>query len=93
MMHLVANPLVSSWLDYCNAIFKRLSKFNLRKFQCIQNSATKIASNTSRYTSITPVLNKLHWLPVEHHSLFKTATLVYKFLHTGFPTYFALYLS
>ena len=89
----VANALVSSRLDYCNSLFGSLSKFNLRKLQCIQNSAARIVSNTSRYTSITPVLKKLHWLPVEQHMVFKTATLVYKFLHTGFPTYFAPYLS
>ena len=53
----------------------------------------RIASNTSRYTSITPVLKKLHWLPVEQCIVFKTATLVYKYLHTGFPRYFAPYLS
>ena len=90
---LVANALVSSWLDYCYSLFRSVSKFNLRKLQCIQNSAARIVSNTSRYTSITPVLKKLHWLPVEHHSVFKTATLVYKFLHTGFPKYFAPYIS
>ena len=38
------------------------------------------------------MLNKLHWLPVEQCTVFKTATLVYKFLHTGFPRYFAQYL-
>ena len=80
---LVANALVSSQLDYCNSLFRILSKFNLRKLQCIQKSAARIASNTSQYTSITPVLKKLHWHPVEQHMLFKTATLVYKFLHTG----------
>ena len=90
---LVANALVSSRLDYCNSLFRSLSKFNFHKLQCIQNSAARIVSNTSRYTSITPVLKKLHWLPVEHRSVFKTATLVYKFLHTGFPKYFAPYIS
>ena len=89
---LVANALVSSRLDYCNSLFRSLSKFNLYKLQCIQNSATRIVQNTSRCTSITPVLKKLHWLPVEHRSVFKTATLVYKFLHTGFPKYFAPYI-
>ena len=90
---LVATALVSSQLDDSNSLFGSLSKFNLRKLQCIQNSAARIVSNTSRYTSITPVLNNLHWLPVEHRSVFKTATLVYKFLHTGFPKYFAPYIS
>ena len=90
---LVANALVSSRLDYCNSLFRSLSKFNLCKLQCIQNSAARIVSNTSRNTSITPVLKNLHWLPVEHRSVFKTATLVYKFLHTGLPKYFAPYIS
>ena len=90
---LVANALVGGRLDYCNSLFRSLSKFNLRKLQCIQKSATRIVSNTSRYTSITPVLKKLHWLTVEQRTVFKTATLVYKFLHKGFPRYFAPYLS
>ena len=90
---LVANALVSSRMDYCNSLFRSLSKFNLRKLQCIQNNAPRIVSNTRRYASITPVLKKLHWLPVEHRSVFKTTTLVYKFRHTGFPKYFAPYMS
>ena len=90
---LVANALVSSWLDYCNSLFRSLSKFNLHKLQCIQNSAARIVSNTSRCALITPVLKKLHWIPVEQCSVFKTATLVYKFLHNGFPKYFSPYIS
>ena len=90
---LVANVLVSSLLDYCSSLFRSLSKFNLCNLQCIQKSAARIVLNTIQYTSITPVLKKLHWLPVEQCILFKTATLVYEFLHTGFPKYFAPYLN
>ena len=72
-----------------NSFFRSLSKFNLRKLQCIQNCAARVVSNSNRYTSITPIFKKLHWLPVEHRSLFKTAALIYKFLHTGFLKYFA----
>ena len=89
----MANAFVSSWLDYYNSLFRSLSKFSFHKLQCIQNSSARIVSNTSRYASMTPVLKKLHWLPVEHHSVFKTVTLVYKFLYTGFLKYFALYIS
>ena len=39
---LVANAVVSSHLDYCNSFFRSLSKFNLCKLQCIQNSAARI---------------------------------------------------
>ena len=90
---LVANALVISQLDYCNSLFRSLSKFKICRLQYIQNSAVRIVSNTSRYTSVNPVLKKLHWLPVEQCTVFKTATLVYKFLHTGFPRYFAPYFS
>ena len=79
---LMSNALVSSQLDYCNSLFRSLSKFNLRKLQCIQKSAARIVSSTSRYTSITPVVKKLHWLPVEQHTVFKTAThLFYPSVH------------
>ena len=89
----VANAFVSSQLDYCNLLFRSLSKFNLHRLQSIQNSAARIVTNSSIYTLITPVLRKLHWLPVQFRSEFKLATLVYKFIHSGFPKYFAPYLS
>ena len=33
---LVANALVSRWLDYCNSLFRSLCKFNLCKLQCMK---------------------------------------------------------
>ena len=81
--------LVVGWITVTHFSGVSLSSIFV-KLQCIQNSAARIISNTTRYTSITAVLKKLHWLPVEHHS---SATLVYKFLHTGFPKYFAPYIS
>ena len=93
MMFLYLWLMLSSRLNYCNSLFRSLSKFNLHKLQCIQNSAARIVSNTSRYTSLTPVLQKLHWHPVEQHTVFKTATLVYKFLLTEFPRYFTPFCS
>ena len=36
---------------------------------------------------------QLHWLPVKYHCIFKIATLVYKFLHSGSPSYFEPFLS
>ena len=62
-----------------------LSKVNLHRLQSIQNSAARIVTNSCKYTRITPVLRKLHWLPIQFRSEFKLATLVYKFIHIGFP--------
>ena len=89
----VANAFVSSRLDYCNSLFRSLSKFNLHRLQSIQKSAARIVTNSSKYTRISPVLGKLHWLPIQFRSEFKLDILVYKFIHTGFPKYFAPHLS
>ena len=78
---LAANALVSSRLDYCNSLLRGLSGFNQHKLQ-------SIVTNHRKYAHVTPILQKLHWLPVKYRCIFKTATLVYKFLHSGSPSYF-----
>ena len=90
---LAANALVSSRLDYCNSLFRGLSGFNQHKLQSIQNTLARIVTNHRKYAHVTPILQKLHWLPVKYRCIFKTATLVYKFLHSGSPSYFEPFLS
>ena len=89
----VANAFISSRCEYCNSLFRSLSKVNLHRLQSIQNSAARIVTNSCKYTRITPVIRKLHWFPIQFRSEFKLATLVYKFNHTGFPRYFTQHLS
>ena len=90
---LAANALVSSRLDYCNSLFRGLPGFNQHKLQSIQNTLARIVTNHRKYAHVTPILQKLHWLPVKYCCIFKTATLVYKFLHSGSPSYFEPFLS
>ena len=85
----MANALVSIRLDYCNSLFRSLYTFNMGKLLCIQNTHARIVTNCNRYTQ-TSILKQLHYLPVEFYCIFKTATLVYKFLHSGHPSYLAL---
>ena len=73
---LAANALVSSRLDYCNSLFRSLSSLNMRKLQCIQNTLARIVTNCNKYTRASPILKRLHWLPVESRCIFKTTTLV-----------------
>ena len=65
---LVANALVSSRLDYCNSL--------LRTLQCIQNMLGRIVTNCNRYSRASPILKKLHWLPVEFRCIFCFFTVV-----------------
>ena len=88
-----ANALVGSRLDYCNSLFRGLSVANLRKLQCIQNSLARIVCRTTCLSHTTSLRKALHWLPIRHRCIFKTALLVYKYLHTNCPKYFSPFLK
>ena len=85
---LAANALVSSHLDYFNSLFRSLSSLNMHKLQCIQNTPARIVTNCNKYIQASPILKQLHCLPVDFRCIFKNATLVYKFLHSGHSSYF-----
>ena len=77
--------LVVGWITVTRC---KLSKFNLCKLQCIQNSAARIVSITRRYTRVTPVFKKLNCLPVERHLFISFYTLVFPSIlfHMSLPT-------
>ena len=86
----IANALVSSRLDYCNFLFRSLSSCNATRLQYVQNALARFVTGASKYTHIISTLRKLHWLPIRQRIIFKTLVLVYKYLTTGQPKYFAL---
>ena len=90
---MIVNALVSSHLDYCNYLFRSLSSRNATRPQYVQNALAWFVTGVSKYTHITSTLRTLHWLPIRQRITFKTLVLVYKYLTTGQPKYFAPYLS
>ena len=88
---LAANALVTSHLDYCNSVFRSSSSLNMRKLQCIQNTLARIVTNCNKYTQASPILKRLHWLPVEFRCIFKTATLVTSFFTMVIPVTLVLF--
>ncbi len=84
----IACSIVHSRLDYCNALLVGTTSSNLDKLQRVQNRAARIVSVASRQQSGSrDLLLKLHWLPVASRITFKTATLCYKALRLGQPSY------
>ena len=59
------------------------------RLQCIQNSAARIVSRRNRHEHITPVLENLHWLPVQQRIMFKVVLFVFKCLNGLAPPYLA----
>ena len=95
MQILCTDVMIEEWCSNINGPLSTFytSIYKQKKLQCIQNHVTLIVSNNNRYSGISPVRKDLHWLPVEQRSIFKTMTLVYKFLHAGVPKYFGSYIS
>ena len=60
----LVHALVTSRIDYCNSVLYGLPQTAVQRLQRVQNCAARIVSRTKKYDHITPVLPKLHWLPI-----------------------------
>ena len=67
----VVHAFITSCIDYCNSLLYGISKYNLNRLQQIQNSAAYIVANASKSDHITPIPQRLHWLPVDQFIQFK----------------------
>src|SRR6266496_4729568 len=91
---ILANALVHSKLDYCNSLYYSLFNSSIHRLQLVRNSLARVViPSTLRYHHITPVLKRLHWLPVEQRMKFKIASITYKSLHNQLQSYLYELLS
>ena len=85
----VACSIVTSRLDYCNSILHGTSAANIKKLQHVQNHLARVVSGAKRRDHITPVLQDLHWLPIEQRITYKVALITHQVLHEQQPQYLA----
>ena len=92
---ILANALVHSNLDYCNSLCYSLpNSSKIHWLQLVQNSLARVvSSSTLRHHHITPVLKRLHWLPVEQRIKCKIASITCKSFHYQQPSYLCELLS
>jgi hypothetical protein len=81
------SAFVLSRLDYCNAILSGCPNYLILKLQRVQNHAARLVFRSSKFDHISPLLNSLHWLPVQQRISYKNATLCYKSLDASAPQY------
>ncbi|KAF7239466.1 putative RNA-directed DNA polymerase from transposon BS [Varanus komodoensis] len=83
----VTHALVTSRLDFCNALYVGLPLKTVRILQLVQNRAARLLTGTGRYVHMTPVLRQLHWLPIEVRAQFKVLVMTYNALNSLGPGY------
>ena len=83
----LVHAMITSKLDYCNAILYGLPSCNLKYLQSVQNTAARFITRTRKYSHITPVFKDLHWLPIKSRIEYKILLMVHKSLHGLTPTY------
>ena len=83
----LVQSIVIARLDYCNSVCIGLPINRLQRLQLVQNRAALVISQSKRYTSITPILNELHWLPINKRCQFKILLLTFKSLNGCAPEF------
>ncbi|XP_053120143.1 uncharacterized protein LOC128330801 [Hemicordylus capensis] len=83
----VVHLLVTSRLDFCNALYVGLPLYVVRKLPLVQNAAARLVSGSSRRDHITPLLMEQHWLPIGFRAKYKVLVITYKALNGLGPGY------
>ena len=88
-----ACSIVASRLDYCNSILYNTSEMNIHRLQRVQNKLARVVCRSSAQANPVPLLQKLHWLPIQHRIKYKIASLTFNALHGNAPSYLHSSLS
>ena len=80
---ILVQALVTSRLDYGNALLQGLPQVLNERLQRIQNCAARLITRSCKSEHITPVLRELHWLPVKYQLRFKVNTFSYSSQRIG----------
>jgi len=57
------------------------------------NCSARVVTRSPRFSHFVPLLNSLHWLPVQYRIIFKLRAIAYQTLSSGEPSYLFSILS
>jgi hypothetical protein len=83
----LAHAFITSRIDCCNSLLMGLPDCEIQRLQRLQNATARLVCLAKRNEHITPVLYRLHWLPVHQRIKYKTFLITYKCLHNLAPQY------
>ena len=90
---ILVHSFVASHIDYCNSLLYGLPQYQYDRLQRVLNAAARVVCLVPKFDHITPVIRRLHWLPVRYRVMFKILLLVHKALHVKAPSYISSLLK
>ena len=84
---MIVHGLVTARLDYCNALLLGTTKSNIAKLQHVQCDLARVVLQAPWRTSSKPLLEQLHWLPIQERVIFKVAVITFKTRLSKQPEY------
>ncbi|XP_071507818.1 uncharacterized protein [Diadema antillarum] len=83
----IIHAFITSRLDYCNGLLYGATATQIEKLQRVQNAAARLATGTSKFSHMQPVLRQLNWLPIRSRIHYKILLLTFKCIHGLAPPY------
>jgi len=81
----LVHAFITSRLDYCNSLYAHCHIST--RLQRVQNRAARFVLSAPPRSSSLPLLQQLHWLPIEARVSYKLCCLMYRVVHGAAPSY------
>ena len=75
------------WLDYCNCLLMGTPNSVIQPLQKIQNFAARLVLLAPHHHHSTPLLEKLHWLPISECIKYKVVCMCFSDISGSGPAY------
>ncbi|CAC5397324.1 unnamed protein product [Mytilus coruscus] len=84
--------LVTSRLDYGNALIYGVNASSLSELQRVQKTAARLVTRKKKFEHLTSTLMSLHWLPFKFRCQYKLLLFAFKTLHELAPSYLSEFI-
>ena len=85
--NVLIHAFVTSKLDYCNSLLCKLPNSLISRLQKLQNIAARMVTRSRKLDHISPILTRIHWLPIPLRIKYKILLITFKCINGHGPSY------